>query len=287
LPDTRQINLMDREGDFYELFEEPRHKNVELLVRASYNRNMGKGQAKLFDQVRSGKECGRLNICVHRQSSHPKLSKQKEREKREERHVEVAVRYQTIQMHAPITQEHKDKQPTPLSIVHIREESAPEGQNPVEWFLLTTLSINSLEDAIECVRWYRLRWRIEDWHRTLKSGCNVEEIAHRTIDRLKRGIAIKMVIAWRIMLMTLLSRECPELSAEILFSDVEIEVLKNYAKKKGMKSPEQLGETVRLVASLAGYLGRKHDGHQVILNGFAYLQLMCDGYLLAVRGDIE
>ena len=151
---------------------------------------------------------------------------------REKRHAEVTMRYRTIHMHAPITPEHKGKQPIPLSIVHIREESPPEGQNRVEWFLLTTLSINTLEDALECVRWYRLRWRIEDWHRTLKSGCNVEKLTHRTIERLKRGIAIKMVIAWRIMLMTLLSRECPELPTEILFSDIEIKVLENYAKKK-------------------------------------------------------
>lgn len=232
LPDTCQIGVLDREGDFYELFEEPRKKNVELLVRASYNRNMGKGEEKLFDQVRLGKERGQLSICVPRQSSRPKLSKQKAREKREERRAEVAVRYQAIQVHPPTTPEHKDKSPISLNIVHIREESPPEGQKAVEWFLLTTLSINSLEDAIECVRWYRLRWRIEDWHRTLKSGCNVEKIAHRTVDRLKRGIAIKMVIAWRIMLMTLLSRECPELPAEVLFSDVEIEVLNGYAKKK-------------------------------------------------------
>ncbi len=232
LPDTRQINVMDREADFYELFEEPRHKNVELLIRASYNRNMGKGEEKLFDRVRSGKERGRLSIRVPRQSSRPKLSKQKAREERKERRVDVAVRYRTIQMHAPITAEHKDKLPISLSIVHIREESPPEGQKAVEWFLLSTMPIHSLKDAIECVRWYRLRWRIEDWHRTLKSGCNVEEIAHRTVERLKRGIAIKMVIAWRIMLMTLLSRACPELPAEVLFSDVEVEVLKNYAKKK-------------------------------------------------------
>jgi hypothetical protein len=232
LPDTRQINVMDREADFYELFEEPCHQNVELLIRASYNRNMGKGEKKLFDQVRSGKECGRLTIRVPRQSSRPKLSKQKAREKRKERRAEIAVRYRTIKMHAPITPAHKDKQPISLSIVHILEESPPEGQKAVEWFLLTTMPVNSLEDAIECVRWYRLRWRIEDWHRTLKSGCKVEEIAHRTIERLKRGIAIKMVIAWRIMLMTLLSRECSELPADVLFSDVEIKVLKSYAKKK-------------------------------------------------------
>ena len=77
-----------------------------------------------------------------------------------------------------------------------------------------------------------LRWRIEDWHRVLKSGCRIEELAHQTAERLKRAIAINLVIAWRIMLMTLLGRECPELPAEVLFSDLELTVLRAYAFKK-------------------------------------------------------
>ncbi|MGA7875837.1 MAG: hypothetical protein WCA08_09250, partial [Desulfoferrobacter sp.] len=79
-----------------------------------------------------------------------------------------------------------------------------------------------------------LRWRIEDWHRVLKSGCRIEEAAHKTAERLKRSIAINLVIAWRIMLMTLLGRETPELPAEVLFSDLEIEVLKACAKKNAL-----------------------------------------------------
>jgi hypothetical protein len=77
-----------------------------------------------------------------------------------------------------------------------------------------------------------MRWRIEDWHRVLKSGCRIEDAAHKSAERLKRAIAINLVIAWRIMLMTLLGRETPELPSEILFSDLEIEVLSAYAKKK-------------------------------------------------------
>ena len=116
-------------------------------------------------------------------------------------------------------------------MVHIREESPPAGEDALEWFLLTTIAVTDNQIAEDCIRWYRLRWRIEDWHRVLKSGCGTEKLAYRTTERLKRGIAINMVIAWRIMLMTLLGRECPELPAEVLFSDVEIEVLVGYAKK--------------------------------------------------------
>jgi len=51
----------------------------------------------------------------------------------------------------------------------------------------------------------------EDWHRVLKSGCHIDELGHHRADRLKRAIAIRRVIAWRVMLMTLLGREVPEL----------------------------------------------------------------------------
>ena len=173
-------------------------------------------------------------------------------------------------------------------VVHLREEPPPAGETPLEWFLLTTIAVTSNRIAEECLRWYRLRWRIEDWHRVLKSGCGTEKLAYRTAERLRRGIAINMVIAWRIMLMTLLGRECPELPAEVLFSDIEIEVLSAHAVKKNIDPPTQLGEAVQLVASLGGYLGRKKDpppGHQIMWRGYANLQLLCDGYLLGRSVD--
>jgi hypothetical protein len=117
------------------------------------------------------------------------------------------------------------------------EEHPPPGAERVEWFLLTTLPLAAPEAAIQCLRWYCCRWRIEDWHRVLKSGCRVEALAHETAERLRRAIAINLVIAWRILLMTLLGRETPELPAEVLFSDLELKVLAAYAKKNGCRSP--------------------------------------------------
>ncbi len=77
-----------------------------------------------------------------------------------------------------------------------------------------------------------MRWRIEDWHRVLKSGCGFEKMAHKTAERLKQAIAINLVVAdQRIMIMTLMGRETPELPPELIFSDLEIEVLKAYEKK--------------------------------------------------------
>ena len=83
-----------------------------------------------------------------------------------------------------------------------------------------------------------MRWRIEDWHRVLKSGCRIEDIAHETADRVRRAVAINLVIAWRIMLMTLLGREAVELPPEVLFSNIELQVLRAYAKKKNWRRPQ-------------------------------------------------
>ena len=93
------------------------------------------------------------------------------------------------------------------------------------------MDIRSAEDAVQYLRWYCLRWRIEDWHRVLKSGCAIEKMAHKTAERIRRAIAINLVVAWRIMLMTLLGRETPDLPPEVLFSDIELQVLSAYAKK--------------------------------------------------------
>ena len=82
-----------------------------------------------------------------------------------------------------------------------------------------------------------IAWRIEDWHRVLKSGCRVEALQHKTVTRLKRAIAFNLVIAWRNMLLTLLGRHAPELPADVLFSDLEIEVLQAYAKKTASNDP--------------------------------------------------
>lgn len=230
MPQTRLINVCDREADFFELFEEQRRRrHVDLLVRANYNRGLMEEPFKLFEAVRQAPLQTKVQIQVPHQSARPKLSKKKARPNRPSRQAHLEVRYQRIQLRPP--KYYADKDPIDLWVIHAVESSPPAGTAPVEWFLLTTVNITSSEDAIQCLRWYCLRWRIEDWHRVLKSGCAIERIAHDTAERIRRAIAINLVIAWRIMLMTLLGRETPGLPAEVLFSDIELQVLRAYSKK--------------------------------------------------------
>jgi len=234
IPHTHQVCVMDREADFFELFDEPRPRQVDLLVRAQHDRSTG-GEFKLFDTLRQSPVCSHLSILVPRQSARAKRSKQKSRPKRAQRTAHVALRYQQIELRPSAY--HKGKAPIKLWAIHLRETSPPSNEKPIEWFLLTTCDITCVDEAEQCIGWYNLRWRIEDWHRVLKSGCRIEALAHKTAERLKRAIGINLVIAWRIMLMTLLGRACPQLPTEVLFSDLEIKVLRSYALKKTLTPP--------------------------------------------------
>jgi len=230
LPQTRLVHVCDREADFFEMFDEQRqHPSVDLLVRAKYNRNITEEPCKLFDAVRKAPVSSLVQIHIPRKSARPKKSKQKASSARPERMADLAIRYMPVSL--PPTLYHRDKAPINLWIVHALEENPPDNAQPVEWFLLTTMKISSDEKAIHCLRWYALRWRIEDWHRVLKSGCRIEDLQHKTAERLRRAIAINLVIGWRIMLMTLMGRGTPDLPADILFSDIELKTLRAYAKK--------------------------------------------------------
>lgn len=230
MPHTRLVDVCDREADFFELFDEQRQTDrVDLLVRAQYDRSIAEDPFKLFAAVREAPVQGRVRVPIERQSARPKKSKQKARAKRPGRMADMAVRFRRIQLRP--AHYHADKDPIDIWVVHALEDRPPANSKAVEWFLLTTIDISSVADAEQCLRWYCLRWRIEDWHRVLKTGCRIEDLGHETAERLRRAIAINLVIAWRIMLMTLMGRETPELPAEILFSDIELRTLRAFAKK--------------------------------------------------------
>ncbi len=229
-PQTQLISVMDREADFFELFDEQRRSpSVELLVRAKNNRVITDDR-RLFDAVRQAPRACRVRIPVARSSARQKKSKQKARDGRAQRTADVSVQYQRVEIRPPPYL--RKRGPLSVWVIAATEEHPPHGVAPLQWFLLTTMNITAPADAEDCLRWYCLRWRIEDWHRVLKSGCKIEKLAHRTAGRLRRAIAIHLVIAWRIMLLTLLGREQPDLPAELLFSDLELEVLGAFAKKK-------------------------------------------------------
>lgn len=230
MPQTRLITVGDREADFFELFEQQRSNPcVDLLVRANHNRAIREEPFKLFDGIRQVPPQTTVQVVVPRQSARPKLSKKKARHQRPGRRATLEVRYQRVQLLPP--KYHSSNAPVDIWVIHAVEPAPPAETNPVEWFVLTTVDLLSAQDAVQCLRWYCLRWRVEDFYRVLKSGCRIEQIAHHTAERLQRAIAINLVIAWRIMLMTLLGRHVPDLPPEVLFSPIELQLLRAYSKK--------------------------------------------------------
>jgi len=131
------------------------------------------------------------------------------------------------------------------------EIDPPAGARAVEWMLLTSIEVASLKQALRCVRWYCRRWRIEEWHRVMKSGCKILEHQNHSAQVLLRAIAIDAVIAWRIMLLALLGREMPELPGDVLFDQREGEVLK-------MRWLSRIRKFVEGLRSIPRH-GRHHD----------------------------
>lgn len=288
LPKTRVISVCDREADFYELFAEQQHSpNVALVVRAKHDRRLPDDQGKLFEAVRATRPCSKIALDVTRQSARAKSSKRQARIGRQARTAQLELRYRRVELLKDAKRPHKaDK--LAATVVHAVESTPPNGEKPIEWFVLTTLPVDSADEAAEILHFYHLRWRIEDWHRVLKSGCKIDELGHHSAERLERAIAIRMVIAWRVMLMTLLGREVPELPAEILFSDIELRVIGDLAQSRGRERPRELGAAVLEVTILGGYLNRNNDpppGHQLMWHGYAKLTTMCAAYQL--RDSIE
>ncbi len=172
---------------------------------------------------------GYTTIAIPAKSSRLKKSKQKACEYRPARNAKLAIRSKTIQIPAPSY--YPNKKPITMTIIHALEENPPKRAKPITWYLLTTMAVENTSDAVTYLNWYAKRWRIEDFHRVLKSGCKIDKLKLKSATRLSRAIAINMVIGWRIMLMTLLGREMPNLPANVLFTDFEISTLDAIAKK--------------------------------------------------------
>jgi hypothetical protein len=153
--------------------------------------------------------------------------------------------------------------------------------------LLTDLQITSFEEAKEKVAWYCLRWRIEVFHKILKSGLRVERCRLQSADRLVRYLTIMSIIAWRIYWLTLIARTNSDLPCTAFVCDKEWKVL--YSKVKKTKSfpkkPPSIGEVVKWIASLGGFLGRKGDGEPGVMTLWRGWKRLCDlseGWSLAL-----
>ena len=282
------ISVMDREGDIAALFVEQRDKGgADLLVRARADRVLSDGE-RLFAKLRTSAANARHEIRVDRASARRSTRNQKAFSGREARLAAVELRWQELDVPVPAAEQSRlGSAPFRLTAVHALEPSPPSGAAALEWLLLTTLPVGTADEARRSLDLYALRWRIEDWHKILKSGCDIEKSGFHTAARMKAAVTINAVIAWRLATLTLLGRDTPELPAHKMLAASEIAMLLDFAIASGFPVPGRetpnaplnikavsLGQALLLVARLGGYLNRSNDGppgHKMVWEGYSKL----------------
>jgi hypothetical protein len=249
-PKSTLVSVGDREADIYELFELALSDATgpKLLIRAEQDRLLAEGQGHLWEKVAQQEVAGIQEIQVPRHKNRPA------------RVVRLEVRFAEVTLKPP--QRKKGCNELTLWAVWAREAEEPAEGERIEWMLLTTCGVTTFDEAIEKLAWYTIRWGIEIFHRTLKSGCKVEERQLGHADRIETCLAIDMVVAWRIFHLVKLGRETPDVPCMVFFEEAEWKALVAYVTQnpKPPDHPPTLREAMRMVASLGGFLGRKGDG---------------------------
>jgi hypothetical protein len=275
VPHTTLVSIGDREADLFELFALARDpQSPRLLVRANRGRQRqvmsAEGLTPLWDFMAGLAVAGRLALALPRRGAQAA------------RTAELALRFAPVTLKPP--QGRKDG-PLALWAVYLREAAPPAGVEGVDWLLLTNVPTTDLAEAQERVRWYGARWGIEVFHRTLKTGCQIEERQLGFVARLENCLAIDLVVAWRIYYLTLLGRMDPEAPCTLFFQDPEWKALYSWFHQTTVlpATPPTLQAATRWIAIKGGFQGRKADGHpgtQVLWQGLQKLDVAIEMYLI-------
>lgn len=273
LPESRVVSVGDSEADVYDLFWEAAKLEQDLLVRASVDRRVDHPERLLWEHVRSQEKAGEITIEVPRQAG------------KKARKAVLGIRYCQVRIRPPQRRYQEELPVISLWAVLACEEVSPSGEETIEWLLLTTVAVNSFADSCERMQWYTCRWVIEMYHKVLKSGCRVEERQFADLNNLKRYLALDAVVAWRVLYMTLFSRETPSVDCTAILDVPQWQALYCFIHKtKSLPhQPPTLKEATFWIAQLGGFLGRKSDGRpgsMTIWRGIQRLSDITDAWLV-------
>ncbi|GMO25233.1 MAG: hypothetical protein Pg6A_12530 [Termitinemataceae bacterium] len=177
IPETvKLIHVCDREGDIYELFDDAIRNGFYFLVRICENRITAENR-KIPDEIRGKEVKGRQKARIPRDT----------RRGLKERGVILQIRHAAFEIKKPqIKNKNKELPPSlKANVIHVTEESPPEGVEPIEWFLMANEEVTGAEGAYEKAEYYIRRRKIGRFHHVLKSGRRVEELRERTMEKMK------------------------------------------------------------------------------------------------------
>jgi Transposase DNA-binding len=258
----RCIHIGDRESDIYELFCTAQEVGTHFLVRTCVDRLAGDGDHTVADEmdVTSVKGLHRIEVRDDKGDLEEAI---------------LEIRYRRIRVLPPVGKQKRYPALT-LTVIHAQEQKTPKNRKKIEWKLLTDLPVQTRKDAIEKLEWYAMRWKIEMFHKILKSGCKAEESRLRTAERLANLISLFCILSWRIFWMTMLNRSTPTALPSAALTETEIELLDHLVKDEAQAASRRktLSQYLIKIAKLGGYLARANDpppGNIVMWRGLSRL----------------
>jgi len=282
LAEARMITVInDREGDFFAHWASTPDDHVQLLSRAMHDHALIEG--------------GTLYAAVERTPFSDKaVIDLPERMDRRGRQAHLSLRFGTEHIKRPTRTGVKDlPKSVALSFVEVSELHPPKGGAPVRWLLLTTHKVATTADAWQMVFWYKQRWIIEQFFRSLKKrGLRIEDSQLHTAKGLIKLVAIAAKAACTVIQLVQARNGGEELPAEFVFSPDEIEVLTALSKKlRGrtelQRNPHRQGSlawAAWIIAKLGGWMGyasHKPPGPITFHNGLARFQIFTQAWALA------
>jgi len=269
------VTIADREADIYDLFHLADRLNSHFLVRASQNRKINKTSihskisgVMLWDFMKNKKRKGIVQVDVPKKETQPK------------RIANCIIKFEKINILPSRCYKGLKKGNLNLDIyaIYISEKNPPKGVDKIEWMLYTNIPILTFESAIEKLRWYCLRWRIEVYFKVIKSGFKVEDCRLEHADRLIRYLAVVSIVAWRVYWLTLVARIAPDASSLLFLNDFDWKILfvKFNPNKKIPKRAPSMQLTITWLAQLGGFLARKGDADPGITHIWRGLRKLAD-----------
>jgi hypothetical protein len=269
-PETLVVSLADSEGDVYEYILEAQTvagPKASFIIRACQNRAVIPAEAPtsadpinhLRERVASTPVLAQRTLKIRRRDAQSHDDRRR-KQAREARTAAVDIRAARVTLRGPARPGGKLPD-VEVNAVLVLERDVPPGVEPVEWLLLTDLPIGTVEDVLSIIDYYTCRWQIEIYYRVLKSGCKVEESQLERAERFEPYLALCMIVAWRVMHVMMLGRDCPDLPCDVALDEDEWQAVYATVKRQPPPpGPPTMQTMARLIGSLGGWLGRKCDG---------------------------
>lgn len=250
------VVVCDRESDIHEVFEAAIDQGVDIVVRSQHNRILEE-DLKMTEKISLLPVKGTHTVHIPGSGS------------RKAKTVKLDLRFGKILLNnrpsGQVTGKNKNRSEVELFVV-----DATELGGDLSWRLLTTIPVTKVLEAKKILNYYKMRWNIELYFKTLKTGCNIEKCRLGEAGKLVKYISLMSVIGWRLFWMTFVSRENPNVTCEVALTESEWKTawfLLNRRKIKSGKIPKKppdkaptLREAIRWIAGNGGFLGRNGDG---------------------------